>query len=104
MAVAEAERPRRAFAWGSRAALTVIGVKPVDAGLKNADAEPATACVTTSCQSRAFPEINSAAITPWLTKRAASAVSITTRRGSRSAKTPPTRRKTISGIVRAAKT
>ncbi len=34
------ERPRSAFACCSRSGLTVIGVSPVEAGLKNAVAVP----------------------------------------------------------------
>jgi hypothetical protein len=94
--------PRRAFASCSRPALTVIGVSPVDAGLKNAVPVPASACRTISSQMRAVCESSSAAVAAWMAMRATSAVSITPRRGRRSAKTPPASRKTTSGAVFAA--
>ena len=58
--------PRRAFASCSRSALTVIGVSPVDAGLKNAVPVPASACSTISSQMRAVCESSSAAVAAWI--------------------------------------
>ena len=96
------EMPRSAFACCSRSALTVSGVNPVEAGLKKADAEPATAWRTAICQMRAECVRSSTATAPWLPRRTRSAVSMTARRGSRSAKTPPTSRNATSGAVFAA--
>ena len=94
--------PRSAFASCRLAALTVIGVSPVDAGLKNAVAVPARACKTISSQMWALCDRRSTATVAWTAMRATSAVSITARRGNRSANTPPTSRKITSGAVFAA--
>ena len=82
----------------------VIGVNPVDAGLKNAVAVPDTACRTTISQMCAVCVRTRSATVPCAANRTTSATSITARRGSRSAKTPPTSRNATSGIVFAAKT
>jgi len=98
------DSPRSAFACCSRSGLTVIGVKPVEAGLKNALAVPEIAWRTTISQICALCVRISIATPPCVPKRTTSAVSITARRGSRSAKTPPMRRKPTSGTAFAAKT
>src|SRR3954453_2773053 len=96
--------PRSAFASCRRSALTVIGVSPVDAGLKNAVAVPANACRTISSQICAVCDRSNAAVVAWMPIRTTSAVSITPRRGNRSPNTPPTSRKITSGAALAAST
>ena len=70
--------------------------------MKNAVAAPANACKTISSQTRAVRESKRAAVAAWIPMRVISAVSITPRRGRRSAKTPPTSRRITSGAVFAA--
>src|ERR1700722_4404319 len=59
--VSPIDTPRSALASCSRPALTVIGVSPVEAGLKNAVPVPASACRTISSQTCAVGEGSSAA-------------------------------------------
>ncbi len=84
--------------------LTTAGMIPEIAGLKNALAAPAIAASAAIAQTPGSPAISSAAIRPWAAKRMRSVVTISARRGSRSAHTPPTSRNATSGIVRAAST
>jgi hypothetical protein len=72
--------------------------------LKNPVAAPVTAASAASIQTSAAPAISNAAIAPWLTKRTTSAATITVRRGSRSATTPPASSRPTSGSIRAAST
>jgi hypothetical protein len=86
-------RPSKAFASWRRAALTIFGKSPVEAGLKKAEAQPKIAEATASCQIWMLSVKKAAAISPWTKARTRSAAIITSWRGSRSAQTPPTTRK-----------
>ena len=88
------DRLKRAFACWSRPWLTICGTRPVDAGMKNADAPPLIAPSTMRCQVCATPlsSTTAAAICDAPLRR--SEVTMTRWRGSRSAQTPPARRKT----------
>ena len=79
--------------------LTTAGMIPVIAGLKNALAAPAIAASAASTHIPGSPAISSAAIAPCAASRIRSVVTISARRGSRSAHTPPTSRNATSGTV-----
>ena len=93
-----------ALACCSRASLIVSGTRPVDAGPKNACAAPNTAEVTTNIQISIASVSNATATTAWTAARIPSQASITSRRGSRSAQTPPTTMKLARASVNAART
>ena len=84
--------------------LTTAGMIPEIAGLKNALAAPAIAASAASIHTPGSPVMSSAAIAPWAASRIRSVVTISARRGRRSAHTPPTSRNATSGTVRAAST
>jgi len=76
---------------------TVCGSRPVAAGRKNASAAPNRTPITTMCQMRTSPVTMSSASSPCSTNRTRSVATTTRWRGRRSATTPPTSRKPISG-------
>ena len=93
-----------AFASWISSSGTVCGTSPVYAGRKNASAVPNSASMTTSCQISIPPVKISTASTACSANRIRSVTIITRWRGSRSAQTPPIRRKATSGSVAAAST
>jgi hypothetical protein len=74
------------------------------AGLKNPVAAPVSPESSATTQIAGAPAIRSAASRPCVAARATSAVTITARRETRSATTPPIRTDATSGSVRAART
>ena len=98
------DRLSRALPCCSRSADTVCGINPVAAGPKNAEAVPLAAEATTKTHSSAVPLSTATASPSWAPARTRSAPTMSSRRGSRSAQTPPTRRKTTRGSMNAART
>ena len=78
-----------AFASCSLGALIVSGTSPLEAGRKNAEAAPTSADVAASCQISAEPEMSRSAAAACAPARTRSEPIITSRRGRRSAHTPP---------------
>ena len=97
-------RPRRAFACWMRSPATTDGSSPVDAGLKKPVAAPVTPASAASSPTVPLPVRINAANPPWLQTRTRSAVAMIIRRGTRSARTPPTRMQSTRASIRAAKT
>ncbi len=83
------ESASSAFADWRFCVLTVCGTSPSAAGLKNADAAPNSAPVTKKSGSVMWCVRSITAVNAWTTARTPSQASITARRGSRSATTPP---------------
>src|SRR6476620_6465445 len=84
------ESTSRAFARCRLATPTVCGTSPSAAGVKKADAAPNTAVVTKNSHSVIWWVRSIEAVNAWTMARTPSQASITSRRGSRSATTPPT--------------
>jgi hypothetical protein len=78
-----------AFASWRRPALIVSGTSPEEAGPKKAEPAPTSADVTASCHVSAEPPMSRIAAVACAIARTISAPIITSRRGSRSAHTPP---------------
>jgi len=96
--------PSSAFAFCSRAGLTVCGTSPVDAGPKNAEAAPNVAAVARNIQNVMNPEMSANAVKASTAARTTSEAIITSRRGSRSAQTPPASVNATRAIVNDAST
>jgi hypothetical protein len=94
----------RAFACWIIASGTVCVTIPCEAGKKNAAEVPFSTLRTTSCQISALPVSRSAATFPCVAMLTTFEVTMTARRGSRSAITPPRRMNAAFGIERAART
>ena len=92
------------FAFCKLPALTACGTRAVDAGVKKPAPAPAADWRTASCQTWAVPSRSSTAVAASVAKRRRSAETITARRGSRSAQTPPTIVEMPSATVRAPST
>ena len=86
-----------------RAALTTCGIRPVEAGEKNAAAAPNRADVQTKNQVLALPVTITTTVVSSTAARSASQASITSRRGRRSDHTPPTSTRTARVPIRAAR-
>ena len=93
-----------AFADCRFSRLTVCWMSPSEAGWKKADAAPKSTIVTKKSGSVMSPVKSSTAVNACTTPRTRSQVSITARRGNRSATTPPTSVKETREIVNAAST
>ena len=76
--------------------------RPPTAGLKNPPAAPVNPASTASIQTSATPTISSAAVSPLRETRARSESTITVRRDTRSATTPPISSVATIGSVRQA--
>ena len=97
-------RPSSAFASLSRAGGAMSGVSALSAGVKNASPVPSSASSTMNSQMGGGPAKSAAASAAAAVNRTASAASITGRRPSRSAITPPPSMKRTWGTTPAAKT
>ena len=84
--------------------LTVCCTRPSEAGRKNADAAPNSTIARMKSGSVMSPARSSTAVPACTTPRTRSQVSITPRRGRRSATTPPTSVNETREIVKAAST
>ena len=98
------DSPRSAFPSWRRSSLTASRTIPVVAGREKAAAMPNTACSKPTFQTLAVPANSSTAVTTCAEPLTRSHPIRITRRGSRSAKTPPSRRKITIGISRASST
>jgi hypothetical protein len=96
--------PNSAFAFPSWSRGASWTGRPEKAGWKNALPVPTTNAATTNSQMRGEPSSSVAASVPWAAHRARSAVSITGRRPSRSASTPPPSMNATIGTMLAANT
>ena len=93
-----------AFACWRWASLTVSLISPIPIGLEKALATPNATCSSAMFQTCAAPENSSTAVATWAEPFTRSVPIRIVRRGIRSAKTPPSSRKTIIGISRARST
>ncbi len=98
------EVERSAFADCRPRRLTVCWTSPSEAGRKNAEAAPKSTIVRMKSGSVISPARSITAVNACTTPRTRSQVSITPRRGNRSATTPPTRVNATREIVKAAST
>ena len=104
MWVALCEMLISALASCSRFAPTICGIRPIEAGMKNAAALPITTAKAISCQISALPVISRVAITACAPARTRSQATITCCRGRRSDQTPPANVNRTRGNAKAAKT
>jgi len=98
------ESERRALACCTRPGLTISGISPVEAGVKNESALPITSASAMRCQSSALPVMRRVETTACVAARTRSQATITRWRGRRSDQTPPTRVSTTRGRAKAANT
>ena len=96
------DRFRRALPACSRDGLMVCGMRPMIAGPKKADAAPLTRAPARKTHSSPPPVRIATARPAWTAARMTSEPTMSSRRGTRSAHTPPTSRNSTRGTMKAA--